>query len=144
MEALEAKECFKCGENKTLSHFYKHAKMLDGHVNKCKECNKKDVRNNRKENVDYYRAYDIARGRPNTTERSRKYRDLNPIKYNAHSEVNNALRAGRLEKGPCEVCANNSKVVAHHDNYAEPLVVRWLCQVHHSEWHAVNGEGLNG
>lgn len=40
------KICFKCNELKPLTDYYKHKKMADGHVNKCKECNKKDVQEN--------------------------------------------------------------------------------------------------
>ena len=44
------KICFKCGEEKTLSDFYVHRGMLDGHLNKCKTCAKKDVRSKYEEN----------------------------------------------------------------------------------------------
>lgn len=45
------KQCFKCGNTLPLSNFYKHPQMSDGHLNKCKECNKKDVKNNYLEKV---------------------------------------------------------------------------------------------
>lgn len=40
---METKICFKCGRELPLSSFYKHPRMGDGHLNKCKDCTKKDV-----------------------------------------------------------------------------------------------------
>ena len=55
------KKCFKCGLSKKLNDFYKHPQMTDGRVNKCKECNKKDVRSNFKKNKEHYKQYDMKR-----------------------------------------------------------------------------------
>jgi hypothetical protein len=38
------KTCFKCGCEKPITDYYKHKKMLDGHLNKCKACVKSDVK----------------------------------------------------------------------------------------------------
>ncbi len=37
------KTCFKCNIENNLLDFYKHPRMLDGYLNKCKACTKKDV-----------------------------------------------------------------------------------------------------
>jgi len=38
------KICFKCGELKNLSEYYKHPAMGDGHLGKCKKCTKIDTK----------------------------------------------------------------------------------------------------
>jgi len=145
------KQCIKCGEIKPLSGFYKHPHMKDGRVNKCKECNKRDVRDNRAKRVDYYREYDRARNGDRSRVEQRAaygnaYKKNYPIKCGAHCIVNNAVRDGRLTKqSSCAECGASNRVIhAHHDDYARPLDVRWLCVPCHRAWHDKNGPGING
>lgn len=44
---MEYKVCFKCGRLLPLDSFYKHSQMGDGHLNKCKDCTKKEAHNRR-------------------------------------------------------------------------------------------------
>lgn len=155
------KKCFKCNNEKPLSEFYKHKQMSDGHVNKCKTCNKNDVSNHRAANIDKIREYDKKRYKNDPRVKARhlvysktdaykdsqrkshlKYIEKNPIKRAAHIMVGNAIRDEKLFKMSCE-CCGSLIVHAHHDDYSQPLTVRWLCSKHHIEWHKENGEGLN-
>ena len=52
------KVCFKCFAEKPLSDFYVHKAMADGHLNKCKDCTKKDVFRHREMNLEKVREYD--------------------------------------------------------------------------------------
>ena len=45
------KKCFKCGNIIPLTDFYVHPQMADGHLNKCKYCTKKDVKNDYNKNI---------------------------------------------------------------------------------------------
>jgi len=148
---MEAKRCFKCGELKLLSEFYKHPQMADGHLNKCKDCHKKDVRENRSKKIEYYRGYDksrnsdiarlIARRRylhdhPEVKKRAiERYREKYPEKRIAHVITGNAIRDNRLIKKPCQVCGKIEDVEAHHEDYSKPLEVEWLCLEHHLQRH---------
>lgn len=139
------KQCFKCGEVKPLDEFYKHKQMADGHVNKCKECNKLDVRKNRADNVEYYREYDNARGSRQNPEYFNEWKSKNKIKRAAHLILASAVKSGRVVKlNNCETCgAFHKRIHAHHDDYAIPLSVRWLCPSCHKKWHLEHGEGAN-
>lgn len=137
------KTCKRCGEQKDITLFYKHPRGKDGHDSKCIDCAKANSIRVRNARIEHYREYDRERGNRQGYDYVVEYRKANPKKYQAHSAVNNAVRNGTLNPLPCEICGSK-KSVAHHDDYNFPLSVRWLCQAHHKQWHAKNGEGKNG
>jgi hypothetical protein len=52
----------------------------------------------------------------------------------ASSLVNLALKRGELQRQPCIECGE-PETQGHHDDYGQPLVVRWLCKRHHEDVH---------
>jgi hypothetical protein len=131
------KTCRLCSIDKNDSEFYKGLRQ-------CKPCYRAKVRKYRQDNIDKVRAYDRDRGNRQDKKYLAKYRRQNPVKYKAVTMVNHAIRDGRLHREPCEVCKTETRIHAHHDDYAKPLNVRWLCSAHHSQWHRDNGEAKNG
>lgn len=140
------KKCFKCGITKVISEFYVHKMMLDGHLNKCKECTKLDVK------TAYYLDHEKSKERERKRVRNytakaeygKRYKETFPMKRKAQYLVSNAIRDGRMSKGKeCEICEAKERIHAHHNDYAKPLDVRWLCCTCHFKWHKENGEGLN-
>ena len=134
-----SKECFKCKTIKPLEEFYKHSKMADGHVNKCKECNKNDVTSHRNKNLEKVREYDRARGKiperiKAQVEINKAWRAEDSRRVVAHSAVSRAIREGRLDRNPCVRCGE-AKSVAHHEDYDKPIEVMWLCQPCHKQRH---------
>ncbi len=97
-----------------------------------KSCNSCEY--NKRKNLPNY----IAMKRRNT----RSYEIKNKAVKSAHGAVRHAQISGKLVKSPCEVCGK-LPANAHHDDYSQPLNIRWLCRAHHREWHALNGEGAN-
>lgn len=67
--------------------------------------------------------------------RNKRYYARHRRKCIAHTLVYQAIKKGTLSKQPCEVCGNTT-VHAHHEDYSQPLNVRWLCQTHHYAEHA--------
>lgn len=133
------KTCFKCNTAKPLGEFYPHPMMADGHLNKCKECAKRDVREHRAAN-DSVREYDRQRGKlphrkANVQRQQAKWQAAFPERKYAHGVVAHALKTGKLERLPCWVCGETAE--AHHPDYSAPLDVVWLCSRHHKLAHAL-------
>jgi len=136
---METQVCFKCKEEKSLDEFYKHSEMTNGHLGKCKECTKKDVRENYRKTSQQLAVYDKLRNsnperRSRRIERQRELRKTNPQKYRARRAVWVTIKNGTMTKQPCEICGE-VRAEAHHDDYSKQLEVKWLCYAHHLEVH---------
>jgi len=127
------KICNKCGETKELNEFYRNANMKDGILNTCKKCRRSEIEQMRK--TDKYKQR-MKKHRASWNQRF-KGDKKNKNKIAAWNAVYYALKTGKLIKEPCEICGSDDSK-AHHDDYTKRLEVRWLCGIHHSEWHANN------
>lgn len=153
---MTTKSCFKCGQVKPFTGFYRHAGMADGHLGKCKECTKSDVGKHRELNLGRVRAYDRSRGSlphrvaaraayaatpayaASHATATAKYDAEHPDRAKARNAVNNAIRDGRLVPWPvCAVPECCDKPHGHHPDYERPLDVVWLCPAHHKQAHAI-------
>lgn len=156
MEVTE-KICFKCLCKKPLEAFYKHSRMRGGHLNKCIECTKRDVREHRQANIERIKVYDKLRGSmPHRVAARKEYaktpegkaaivrahkasNERFPNKHRARNILHAAVRDGKIEKWPCQMCGCE-KSEAHHPDYDSPLAVVWLCNEHHRAAHKLAKE----
>lgn len=127
LEKTDERRCSICKEVKNEDSFYLHKKQ--GRQSQCKECHKQYLREHYQNNKELYKQRVIKNNR-------------NSIKAKAASAVHAAIMSGKLTRQPCEECGAE-KAEGHHDDYAKPLEVRWLCRSHHRQWHALWGEAPN-
>ncbi len=135
--SLKEKKCFLCKNTLPLEMFYKHPKMKDGHLGKCKNCAKKDVKSNYAKRRAYYSQYEKERYKNpkrklQIKESLRRQRAANPEKARHRDSYKSALSAGKLQKTPCIHCGAK-KVQGHHDDYSKPFDVKWVCFKCHRE-----------
>jgi hypothetical protein len=99
MKEVKEKKCFKCDTILPICEFYKHNKMPDGHLNKCKNCTKKDIKNREielrnnpewlekereRQREKYYRLNYKGKFKPSTEKKKdiiKKYRQKFPEKF---------------------------------------------------------------
>jgi hypothetical protein len=113
--------------------------MADGHLGKCKSCQRQAMMTHRKKNLEKIRQYDRDRGKKDERKKaanlvSKRWRASDPRIMRCHNAVARAVKSGKLQKLPCERCGA-VKTLAHHENYDEALAVMWLCQPCHKQRH---------
>ena len=161
----KSKVCIKCLKDKPLNLFTADKGVKGGYRGICKLCRNAYVRLNYANNTNNVRTKGLVRGlvlrstkfyrdtqrkfrlnqNPANHKRAReKYVLKNKKKIKAKRAVQDAVTSGKLIKTGCEVCKTHIDIHGHHDDYNKLLKVRWLCRKHHTEWHRLNGEGLNG
>ena len=119
------KRCFKCGLLLPLSEFYAHSRMGDGHLNKCKNCTKRDVHENylKKIEEDAYVEKERARGRE-------KYKRLGYKRIKRDEYLNASKNARRDLK-----IGKKNGIELHHWNYNKPKSVIPLNSRIHKQLH---------
>ena len=146
------KKCKSCEIDKPLDDFYKHEAQKDGRDSTCKECRKSRLKERRKADPEKFKETDRLRYQidPRVRERHRRYHktddgkaalrrshkkwiEANEDKRAAHILLNNAIKAGKVEKpNACDDCGKcECRIEGHHDDYTKPLDVRWLCRECH-------------
>jgi hypothetical protein len=138
--------CARCKQEKPGAEFHTCPSKATGRHSYCKPCflewekaNRKTKRRSVSEREKrYYHANPIHK-----REAARRNDETKPKAVYARQVIRNEIKRGRLKRGLCEVCGTDFAVHGHHDDYNRPLVVRWLCGVHHKEWHERNGPGAN-
>lgn len=112
---MKSKVCFKCRDEKPLTDYYKHKQMGDGHLNKCKVCTKRDVRERElvlSSNAKWMEA-ERKRGRE-------KYHKLNYKEKHKPSIESKAEIMGRYkDKYPEKLLAKNSARRLHRPDGVE-------------------------
>jgi len=139
------KRCSACGVEKPLEQFRRDSDGKQGRQSACKPCAnaRLDVwrAKTRERRLAYNRSYyNSDRGRAVIAGWQRR----NPVKRRAQYLMNQAIDRGDLVKpAACESCHETKRLEGHHPDYAQPLLVMWLCRNCHKAWHRRYGEGLN-
>ena len=86
-----------------------------------------------------HRRWEAAQPREQWRARLRDYKRARRVAYpeatRAQRQARYAESTGKLTKGPCVVCGSTRLVDGHHEDYAKPLEITWLCRSCHARLH---------
>ena len=88
------------------------------------------------------KCYSLFRKHKMTKEQQNSYKngglpeEEKKLRIKARSDLNHAVRDGKIKRLPCKACGN-IKSQGHHHNYNKPLDVDWLCFKCHREEHNI-------
>lgn len=148
------KICTKCRIEKPLEAFHCDRTSDDGRCCQCKKCTQARTRQwylvNRKQSLETTKAWNAknrekhnkyvrkwqAKNQTRVTASGRAYAKRHPEKRNAKNAVQWAIKKGLLTRpDECTVCEKQGQVEGHHEDYAKPLQVIWLCRKCHVARH---------
>lgn len=89
---------------------------------------------NREKLRTYNRIYNKEFRAKNGYKNEQKWKENNPQKVSAQRKAQRALKNAKIKKSNCELCTS-LEVVMHHDDYNQPLKIRWFCKKHHRQIH---------
>src|SRR5215210_4082361 len=117
----QSKRCPGCNTEKPITDFGVDSYHVDGFKSHCKLC-RSAYQLKKKDHIrDYRRQWNQSdKGRMSSKKTFDKYKEKNKIKIAARKLVQKAVLAGKMSRGPCEICGIMNDTEAHHNNYLNP------------------------
>lgn len=131
---ISTKICVECGRDLPLSEYNKRRDNKDGCQSRCRACFSKYNKARYAANKEKFKAdiYAYKEANPQKVLETRiKTCAKNPTQKNARRALNAAVEAGAMKVpdscSGCGVSGSETRLGAHHYDYAKPLDVVWVC-----------------
>ena len=122
------KTCTKCNETKPLDEFHRNAGSPDGRRANCQVCQNA-------QSMAFYHDNPEVKARVIAAATQRNLD--NPMECRARQILNSAVRYGKITKpDTCSKCGAGGMIHGHHEDYAQPLDVIWVCPTCHGRIHS--------
>ena len=143
--------CKKCGVEKPIEAYYKHAISVGGRQTRCIQCIAERDKERRAEaqagrpanwkkkskDPEHRKAINkawLAKHPGFAVQNQRRWYDRHKDRESVKGKFAYAVRVGKVKREPCFVCGDEN-AHGHHADYDHPLQVVWLCGPHHREVH---------